>query len=108
LIFSGVSFEPESEVAEVSENLLPHIGHRYCLTPSFRIPSCQSGTWQSGHLRSLFAFRDIAAFSSFAAAFARLSFSPCSVSKSDPNSASVSADASSLVSMFLPQALPAP
>jgi hypothetical protein len=92
LILWGVSLDAASDVAEVSENLLPHLGHRYCPTPSFRIPSCQSGTRQSGHLRSLLAFRERAAFS-------RLSFSPSSISESDSNSASVSADASSLVSI---------
>ena len=99
LILSGVSLEPESEVAEVSESLLPQDGHRYCLTPSFRNPSSQSGTRQSGHLRSLLAFRDIAAFSSLAAAFARLSFSLSRIPRSDPKSASDIADASSLVSI---------
>jgi hypothetical protein len=83
----------------VSENLLPHLGNRYCPTPSFRIPSCQSGTRQSGHLRSLLAFRERAAFSFLAAAYARLSFSFARIPKSDSKSASDIADASSLVSI---------
>jgi hypothetical protein len=99
LILSGVSLEPESDVAEASENLLPQDGQRYLWTPSALRPSRRSGEWHAGHLRSLFAFRERAAFSSLAAAFARLSFSACSISKSDPKSASGIADTSSLVSM---------
>jgi len=94
-----VSFEPDRAVADVSEKALPHPGHRYLWMPSFRNPSRRSGEWHAGHLGSLFAFRERAAFSSLTAAFARLSFSLSRISQSDPKSASVSADASSLVSM---------
>jgi hypothetical protein len=84
---------------EASENLLPQDGQRYLWTPSALRPSRRSGEWHAGHLRSLFAFLDIAAFSSLAVALARLSFSFARTPKSDSESASVSADASPCVNI---------